>query len=868
MMREHGPGAAEHKLPRLPLQILRRYCPAHLLEGVEGDLEELFAERYTRLGRVLASSIYCKEVLLVCLWHGRKRKPGYQQARGFIMWKNYLKVAQRNLLKHKGFAAINVLGLSVGMACCMLLLLYVQDELSYDKHHEKADRIYRYVNAQWAATAPALGPALMNDYAHMLESYVRVLPQSTEEPVEYQNQRFMESRVIYADSTFLDIFTHSMLQGNAETALDKPNSMVITASTARKYFGNANPLGETLNMVFWGRPFAFEVTGVIEDVPATSHFVFDFLGSMSTFRQTFAGAMQAWGWAGMYNYFLLKPEVSPEEVEALLPEFFAARNFPASMVSRLQPLTDIHFDPSLEKDYGERSNVSYIYLLLIIAAFVLVVACVNFMNLTTARAADRAKEVGMRKTLGAHRGQLVRQFLSESVLLSVFSLLVAFLLVYSVLPVFNGVTDKALVIDLGRNIGVIGLFVLLALGVGMVGGLYPAFVLSRFRPITVLRNSSGPGSASARLRKALVVGQFAISVFLIIGAAAVFQQLSYMQNKDLGFDKDQVVVMQTRNYPVLKEALQQLSGIGHVSGSQHVPGERIGIYPFRIEGISQDTAAFMRSMSVDFDYLATMGITMQAGRDFDEGMGTDATVGFVLNKAAVAEFEANFGITDVVGKDFEWLWGEQRTGKVIGIVEDFNYASLHTTVEPLILYISPQHSSAIVRLQADRVQQTLQEIEALWPSVSPDFPFNFSFLDTRLNALYRAEQRLSNVFGAFTAIAILIACLGLFGLATFTAEKRKKEIGVRKVLGASEASLVVLLSKEFAVLVGIAIFVALPVAFFAVNTWLENFAYQVNIGPGIYLLSALTALGIALLTVSYQSIRAATANPVKAIRTE
>lgn len=867
-MWEHENKQREHSVPKLALRTLRRYCPGRLLEGVEGDLEEFFAERSVQYGRYIAAMFYWKEVLLVCAWHGRRDKPAYQQARGFVMWKNYLTVARRNLLKNKGFSAINILGLTVGMACCMLLLLYVQDELSYDQHHEERDRIYRYVFMNWAATAPATGPALMEEYGHLLESYVRVLPQSVEEPVAYRDQQFMESRVIYADSTFLDVFTHTMLRGNAATALDNPNSMVITSSTAQKYFGDANPLGETLTMRFWGQSFSFEVTGIIADLPETSHFTFDFLGSLATFRQPFAGAMQSTGWAGMYTYVLLEPGTTQQQFEAILPDYLSSRNFPAGLTARLQPLTDIRFDPSLEKDYGPRTNSSYVYLLLVIAGFVLVVACVNFMNLTTARAADRAKEVGMRKTLGAQQGQLVRQFLTESIGLSLIALLLACVVVVVALPTFNGITGKALQIDVIRNLPMLGVFVLLALGVGLSGGLYPAFVLARFRPITALRNNAGASAASTRLRKALVVGQFAISVFLIIGATVVFQQLNYMQNKDLGFDKDQVVMIQTNNYPVVKEALTQLSGVRHVSGSQHVPGERIGIYPVRLEGMPQDTTVLMRAMSVDFDYFTTMGISVNEGRSFAEDMGNDAAGAFVLNEAAMRAWRAGFGIDEAVGKDFEWFWGQERTGKVIGIVEDFHYASLHTAVEPLVLYVAPAHRSALVRLQQGRIQETLRAIEAEWGMLSPDMPFNVSFLDSRMDALYRAEQRLSSVFGMFTAIAIVIACLGLFGLATFTAEKRKKEMGVRKVLGASQVSLVVLLSREFAWLVGIAIVVAVPVAYMAVNRWLSDFAYQVEIGPGIYILSALAALGIALLTVSYQAIRAARANPVSVIRTE
>lgn len=783
------------------------------------------------------------------------------------MWKNYLKIARRNLLKHKSFSAINILGLSVGLACCILLLLFVQHEVSYDRHHENAEQIHRFVGGGWAAVSPRIGPTLANDFPNLIEDAVRLYPLRTEQRIQVDESVFMESNLTFADSTYFRMFTHTMIQGNPETALDRPRTVVLTESTARKYFGEKIALGQTIHL--FDQQVPFEVTGIIEDLPVASHYPFDLLASFSSLRPMLGERLQLWQWGALYTYLQLYPGVHPDQLTSQLDAFWERHLGEAWNYGSLQPLLDIHLDASLEKDFGPRGNVVYIYLLTTIAIFVLLVACVNFMNLTTARATDRAKEVGMRKALGAHRSQLIRQFLGESILLSLLSLGLALLLVEATLPLFNAVTGKQLAVDYLDNLPALLTFLGLSLGVGMLGGLYPAFVLSRFTPVRVLRNNQSPSAMGARLRRMLVVTQFTISTALVIAAVIVYQQLDYMQNRGLGFDKDQVVFFETRNYGLWKEALQGTSGVAEASGAFHVPGQRFGMYEIRMEGMPADSMAGIRANLIDYDYIKTLDIDLVAGRDFSEEITTDAREGFILNEAAVAYFQEAYGITgDFVGREVTWTWGGERTGQVIGVTKDFNYASLHTEVEPLVLLYTPQPFRALVRLSQGQIEHSLGELERIWSDVEQDRPFQVTFLDDQLNSLYSAEQQLSSVFGAFTGLAIFIACLGLFGLATFTIEKRRKEIGVRKVLGASVSGIVVLLTKDVARLVVYAILIAAPIAYLAANRWLDDFAYRVDISGSVFLVAGLAALGIAVLTVSYHSIKAALTDPVKSIRYE
>ena len=853
--------------PRLAVWLLERYTPPHLLEGITGDLEEQFAEERAEQRRGVAQFLFWKELLLVCLWHRGRRKAAYHQANVFDMWQNYFKIAVRTMRRQPGFSTINVLGLSVGMACCMLLLLYIQHERSYDQHHAHADRIYRVVDGDWAATPPPLGPALHADYPNYVEQAVRLMPQRSPVPVGYRDQVFTEPNITFADSNYFAVFSQSLLRGDPATALLRPYTVAISEQVARKYFGNEDPIGQSLMFYFRAEEgWDFEVTGVFADQPDTEHYPFDILIPFSTMAEWLGQWAENWNWAALYNYVLLTEGTNPARLETALPDFFGRNAGQPERAMQLQPLRDIHLDAAKEKDFGPRTNVAYVILLGIIAGFVLLVACVNFMNLTTARATERAKEVGMRKTLGAPRRQLMGQFLGESVLLSLGSLVLALGLVWLAQPLFAELAGKQLVLT-RAHLGMLVAFLALALGVGVLGGLYPAVVLSRFVPADVLRNAQAGRAAGARLRQGLVVGQFAIATFLMVGAAVVFQQLNYMQHSDLGFDEEQVLVMRTGNYPVMKEKLQAVPGVVSVSSSSELPGERHGMYPIRMEGMPADSSVNLRSTSVSFDYFETMGMTLAAGRAFDRAITTDMGGAAILNEAAVEMLRETYGLTGrFVGKTADWLWGDPQTFTVVGVVADYHYASLHSAVEPLIITMRPAHSRMQVRVAAEDFDRTVAQIEAIWAEVEPVSPFAFTLLDTQLDALYRAERRLGNVFTVFTLLTIFIACLGLFGLAAFTASKRRHEIGVRKVMGASVGTILLLLTKDFARLVIIAIAVALPLAYFAAQEWLGAFAYRIDLGAGVFVGAALLALGIAVLTISYQAVKAARLNPVEALR--
>ena len=784
------------------------------------------------------------------------------------MLQNYLKIAWRHLTSHKGYAFINIVGLGVGLAACIMIGLWVSYELSYDTYHKNSNRIYRVLSGASAATQPPLAGALKADYPDLVKEATRFWPIQAPADLAYKDKTFAEKRITYADPSVFRVFSHPMVRGNAESALSAPNSIVLSETTAEKYFGSDNPMGETMNM--WGRDL--EVTGVFEDVPFNSHHHFDALVPMARLRTYMGNMMDNWSWNGFYTYIIPSDNVEPTMIENALPSLYtkyAGDDFPKA---RLQPLTDIYFHPQ-DKDIGVVSgNLTYVYILVIIAIFVLVVACVNFMNLSTAYSTLREKEVGMRKTLGASRRQLIAQFLGEAIILSFAALALALILVELSLPFFSDFTQKPLSMAYGYD-GLAAISLMgVALIVGIIAGSYPAFVLSTFNPVNTLKGKSTQASSgSISLRKGLVVFQFCISTFLIIAAITVFSQLNYMQNKSLGFDDEQVVVMEGKNYPVLRKELLTLPGVSSVSGAYNVPGQRFPFYPMRTEQMPADSLPSMRTLRVNAGFIETMGMKMATGRSFDEERASDQNA-FVINKAA-ASF---LGWDNPVGEKMEWYdFSEDGTsfevskeGQVIGVVEDFNYASLHNPIEPLVMHLSNEVNSTLVRLQPDQTAETLTQIRETWNAVSPGSYFWYYFLDQELDRQYNSEKRLGQVFGGLTLLALFIACLGLLGLTAFTARQRTKEIGIRKVLGATMTNIVGLLSKDFLKLVVLGFIIAVPIAWYAMNQWLADFAYKIEIGPGIFLLAGGLALLIALATVSWQSIRAALANPVDSLRSE
>jgi putative ABC transport system permease protein len=801
-----------------------------------------------------------------------------------MMLRNYFKIAFRNLLKYRAYSFINICGLAVGIAFCIMILLFVQDELSYDRHHDRADRLFRVVldletpgsKSELVSTPAALAPAMQDDISEV-QNTVRFYKYFGGATVSYGEKRLHEDRFFFADQSVFDTFTFSFLQGDPNTALDGPFKIVLTESTSQKYFGSENPLGKRIVV---NDTLDFQVGGIIADLPRQSHFELDFVASFETWEAMVPSLKDRWAPHMYYTYALLRPGVSAPQIEDKLPDLVERHTDLSSGWSfnfHLQALTDIHLLSHRDGELQPNGNIKYIYIFAAIAMLILLIACVNFMNLATARSANRAREIGMRKVLGAFRRQLIGQFLGEAVLLSFVAALLALLLAEGALPLLNQVTGKTLSLtSLASNSSIL-IFSTIVLLVGVVSGSYPAFFLSNFRITNVLldRKQSGSPRSTSLLRKTLVVFQFAVSVSLIIGTILAWKQLDFMQSYDLGFEPEQVVVAPVRNVPqvrqkiaTVKGALSQQSSVLSVTASNTVLGRGALLLSVRSETMPENEWQGMNTLFVEADFVETYQMEILAGRDFSPDFADEEGRSFILNEAAVTKFE--WTPETAIGKEFA-LRGQE--GRVVGVVRDFNYVSLHQDVAPLVLISTPVRFSGApvyisMRLRTTDLTDALRAIEITWSRVLPNRPFDYFFLNADFEKQYRAEQQFNQVFVAFCAIAIFIAFLGLFGLASFSTEQRTKEIGIRKVLGASVGSLLSLLSSEFVKLVLLANLVAWPIAWFAMTRWLQNFAYRIDIGFEVFLISSVLALLITLLTVSLQAIKAALVNPVQSLRYE
>ncbi|MGH7495375.1 MAG: ABC transporter permease [bacterium] len=806
------------------------------------------------------------------------------------MFKNYLKIALRSLLKYKAYSFINIFGLAVGMASCILILLYVHDELSYDQYHEKSAQIYR-VTREWfnsdgssslhlGHVAPPIGPLLKIDFPD-LRHVVRIASGGNS-LLRYQDKVFQENRFYFADPDIFEVFTLPCIKGDPKAALVDPNGVVITPAMAKKYFGNEDPMGKVLNI---DGDADLKVTGIMAEIPTNSHFHFDFLGSMKLLEQFF-GEQEFKNW-GSNNYatYLLFPKNYPiDNFNRAIPAFIG-RHHPEGEKAipkttlHLQRLTDIHLHSQLDSEIEANGNIAYVYIFSAIAFFLLLIACINFMNLATARSANRAKEVGLRKVVGAERPQLIKQFLGETIVMALISLFLALVFVEIALPKFNAFAGKELALRSQSMLFITTSLLGIALFVGVLAGSYPAFFLSHFQPVTVLKGQK-IGATKSRFRSTLVVFQFAISILLIIGMGIVYNQLEYCRTKNLGLNKERLVVLAVeqgqeiaRRYPDLRNQLLQHPNIASVAASKRVPSGRLldsseGSVP---DGDKYEKLNFrIANVRVDHSFIETYGMQMAAGRNFSVTFPTDSTEAFILNETAVKKI-GWLSPESAIGKAFQY---GNRKGRIIGVVKDFNYESLHQPITPVVLYIVPPSFNSIsVKIRPDRpedIASTLDFLKQKWQELRPNFPFQYSFLDERYEQLYQSEHRLGQIFGTFSLLAVFIACLGLFGLASYTAEQRTKEIGIRKVLGASANNIVLLLSKEFTRLVIVATLVAWPVAYYAMHRWLQEFAYRINLNQqtGTFLLAAILAFAIALFTVSFQAVKAALGNPIKALRYE
>ncbi|MCK4932574.1 MAG: ABC transporter permease [Candidatus Aminicenantes bacterium] len=804
------------------------------------------------------------------------------------MFNNYLKIALRNIFKHKGYSLINIVGLAIGMACCLLILLYIQDELSYDRYHENADRIYRVIEevrlegvGEESSSMPfPTGDTLPLEYPDAVEASVRFfnfqLPTMSVQYGTSDEKLFNEPRFFFADSAVFQVFSFEMIEGDPKKALEEPNTIVITEAMAEKYFEDEDPMGKTLR---WQNGVNLRVTGVIKDVPPNSHFQFDFLGSFATLRRLFGGNLpQNWYWNPCWTYILLRDGVSADSLQAQFPAL-VQKYFPDSIknkvVVKLQPLKDIHLFSHLDYEINPNSDISYIYIFSAIAVFVLLIACINFMNLATARSANRGREVGMRKVLGAYRTQLIKQFLGESMILCVIAAVLSVLIIEIVLPAFNAFSGKILSTDYFTGGSLLAGLIVITLTVGILSGIYPAFFLSGFDPVKVMKGTLERGGKSSAFRKVLVVVQFAISIVLIIGTIICFQQLNYLRNTKLGFNKDQIVMLPAygtalaRWYERFRERILQDPHISQVAAMEDVLGAKYQTGSFIPEGTSESNMQQIPLLVVTHDFIETFDMEMVSGRSFSKEFPTDITEGIIINESASKRF--GWSPEEALGKRLRQQ--NDLMLKVVGVVKDFNYASLSQPITPFVLEM-PRNPGQMnnrmryvaVRTSAADLQQTIGFLRSTWEEVVPNRSFDFFFLDDELDKLYHAEEQMGRVFGVFTILAIVIACLGLFALASFTTELRTREIGIRKVLGAQAFGIVILLSKEFAKWVLIANVIAWPVAFYIMERWLDGFAHRTVIGIPTFIVAAILAFAISILTVSFQAFKAALSDPVKSLR--
>ncbi len=811
------------------------------------------------------------------------------------MLTNYLKIAWRNLLRNRAFTAINITGLAIGMATCLLISLFVLDELSYDRFNKKADRMVRVVfkgtmngeKMREATVMPPVAQTLRTDYPEVLEA-TRLRRRGTVR-VTYQDNTFQEERLAFVDSNFFQVFTLPLRQGeNAKTVLIKPNTVVITSTVAHNYFGDENPIGKLLTIK--DVPTPYTVTGVIDPIPANAHFHFDLFASMASLPEA---KETSWLQSNFFTYLVLPDGYDYKRLEAKLPQvadkYMAPQLEKMSGVSMaefrkkgnniglfLQPLTSIHLHSDLkpESELEPGGDIRYVYIFGAIALFMLLLACINFMNLSTASATKRAKEVGIRKVMGSEKGALVSQFLTESILLTAVSLVLSIGLVWLTLPFLNELSGKRLTLNFGQTLWLLPGLLGFGLLVGLLAGSYPAFFLSSFKPISVLKGAitTRSGRGGIGLRSSLVVFQFFISFLLLVGTTVVYRQLQYIQQARLGYDKEQVLVVQGtgvlgKNEDVFRRQLLQDSRVANASVSGHLPTgpTNNGLFSVFPDGRNDRLGRFVL-YGVDYDYLPTMGMEIVAGRNFSPAFGTDSTAVLINETAAQTYGWGKNAVGHTISSPNSQ--GELTTFRVIGVVQDFHFRSLHERIAPLAMMLRYNAGSVIVKAKTSDMAGLLASVKNQWASFKTEEPFRYSFLDQSYQASYEAEQKTGQILGLFAMLTIFVACLGLFGLATFTAQQRTKEIGVRKVLGASVGSIITLLSKDFLKLVLIAIVIASPIAWYAMNRWLQDFAYKIDMEWWVFAGAGLLAVGIALLTVSFQSVKAALMNPVKSLRSE
>ena len=804
------------------------------------------------------------------------------------MNKNYLKIAFRNLLKNKIYSSINIMGLALGIACSLIIVFFILDEFSYEDYHTKKDNIYRIHtdmlvggnHFKMSATSFPMAKALKDEYSE-IKDITRIVKYGNP-LIKYKDNSFYESNFYWADSNLLEIFDYELIKGNKKEILNKPNSVVLTKSAAKKYFGNEDPINK---IIVYEDNQDFIVSGVINDLPKNSIIDIDFIGSFSSLN-TIASKELLESWHSFYPIFtfaLLNDNTNTQILESKFPDFISkymgdeilkvlGRDYKLSMI----PLTDIYLFSDRDSEMGSVGDIKYEYIFLIIAFAILILACINFMNLTIAKASKRIKEIGVRKVFGAYKNQLRFQFLGESIFLSILTLPIAYLLIETFLPVFNSIANKDLSINLFNDLTIPFIIIGIILFVGIASGIYPAFVLARLNPSRAVKNEIKIGNSKSYLRQSLIVFQFSISIILLVGTGIILRQIDFMQNKNIGLNKSQTLVLEAtdanieKSYEVFENELLRNSSINNIAASTFMVGKGIIATPYRLEGGNEDQKWEITTLPVNTEFINTLEIEMLAGRSYNKKFSIDTVSSFIINEEAVSTFGFDSAI-DAIGKKVIWLGlGQDYFGEIVGVAKNFNFSSLENKINPLVIIphnLWPGEINYIsINISTDNVEQSLSTIQKSWANVYNDIPFRYSFLSDDFNNLYQTEIQLRKIFEIFSFIAILIACLGLLGLVTFLSESRAKEIGIRKVLGASIGGVVNLITKEFVKLILIANVIALPISYLIMEYWLSNFAYRISFDYLLLAQVGLAVLVLSVLTIIWQAVKAAIANPVKSLR--
>jgi putative ABC transport system permease protein len=794
------------------------------------------------------------------------------------MFKNYIKIAWRNFAKNKVFSLINILGLTIGITCCLMIFLYINNEFSVDKFHSQGDNIYRVMRgfdeSGKKSRVPYLSPpyatALLNDFSAEVEKAVRVMP--TNALITYDDKAFNENKVYITDADFFTLFSFPLIKGDKKTALKDPASVVITETTAKKYFGDGDPMGKTIVL---DKELQLKVTGVARDLPSNSHLNFDLVFPLSNYYNE--DWFRIWINNNLFTYVLLNPKTSKEQVEKRFPDFMnkymgeTMAQFGSKFDLALTPLSEIYFEPASSFDNVKHGDKTVVYIFLSIAVLILLIACINFMNLSTIRAVERSKEVGLRKVMGALRNHLVWQFIGESILLTLIACVLSLGLLQLLMPLYNQLLGHSLTVSWNTAPLYLFLAAVIAL-VGFLAGSYPAFFLSAFSPIQALKGKLRLGKGGSIFRQTLVVLQFSISVLLIIGTIVIMRQMNYIKGKELGYAKEHVVVVPLNNNDIsnnrinFKNELLTNSNISSVSLMSGEPGGFFDIHNFKVEETNDQVWKF-RTTFADFEYVKTLGLKIIAGRDFSSQYSTDTTSAVLISRTAATTM--GFSPEQAVGK---WILNTIRDNnnrrKIVGVVEDFNFLSLKESMDGLVISPSEDRRVVVIKTTAGNPSASLAAIQSVYAKLAPVYPFEYNFLDQKFDTIYKTDLRQQTILGLFSGLAIFIACLGLFGLASFTATKRTREIGVRKVLGSSAGNVVMLLSKDLLKPVLLATFIAIPLGYYFMSNWLQNFAYRTSMHWWIFALAAFITIGIALITVSFKAIKVALTNPIKSLRSE